>query len=322
MAKQVLGIEIGGTKLQLAVGDASGERQRIIRLPADAAAGAAGIQRQIEDSLSVLMNEYDIAAIGVGFGGPVDPKSGHIRVSHQVSGWAGFNLAQWLQQKTGKPVAVDNDANTAALAEALHGSGKGQNVVFYMTIGSGIGGGLVINNQIYHGRSPGEAEVGHLRLNKEGETVEDKCSGWAVDKKVKLAIAKEPNGLLAALAREQQEAPGAKLLHQALKKTDANAQKIIAETADDLAFGLSHVVHLFHPDVLVIGGGLSLLNEQLLGRIAERLPAYVMKAFLPAPPIKIASLGENVVPVGAMELAKGLVAMPKQEKQTGHEKVD
>ena len=90
-------------------------------------------------------------------------------------------MREWLQQVSDAPVFIDNDANVAALGEAIHGAGAGFNIVFYMTIGSGIGGGLIIDKKIYHGAFPGEAEVGHLRLNKKGETLESLCSGWAVD---------------------------------------------------------------------------------------------------------------------------------------------
>ncbi|HUS03428.1 MAG TPA: ROK family protein, partial [Chitinophagaceae bacterium] len=210
-----------------------------------------------------------------------------------------------LYEITGKRVAVDNDANAAALAESIHGCGKGYNNVFYITIGSGIGGGMIINGEIYHGKEPGEVEVGHLRLNKDGDTLEYKCSGWAVDKKIKAFIKNKPDSILAQLAPGK-SAPGAGLLTQALEKNDPYAKKIIDEVSDDMAFALSHVVHLFHPDIIVIGGGLSLLKEHLRLPIIEKLPKYLMQAFLPAPPVQIASLGENVVPIGALELAKKL----------------
>jgi len=200
-------------------------------------------------------------------------------------------------------VFIDNDANVAAFAEAVYGAGKGSNPVFYMTIGSGIGGGLVINESIYHGAVPGEVEIGHIRLTKQGNTLESECSGWAVNKKVRTYIDQYPNSLLAQLA-SQNNIPEAALLQPALEKRDDAAQQIIAVIADDLAFALSHVVHLFHPQTLIIGGGLSLLGAHLCEPVNERLPHYIMKAFLPAPVVQLASLRENVVPIGALELAK------------------
>lgn len=303
LTNKFLGIEIGGTKLQLSVGDASGTIEEHIRFTINSAGGAANIQSQITDGLKQINSYNDIAAVGVGFGGPVDWKTGTVHLSHQVSGWDNFNLAAWLQQLTQKPAAVENDANVAALAEAVHGCGKGCKSVFYITIGSGIGGGMVTDGEIYHGKTPGEVEIGHVRMNKKGITLESKCSGWAVNKKVRAYIQKNPGSLMAQMAANT-SAPESTLLKSAIEENDEAAKKIIAEIADDLSFALSHAVHLFHPDVIVIGGGLSLLKEHLRTAVEERLSAYVMKAFLPIPLIKIAALGENVVPLGAVELAK------------------
>lgn len=305
--EQFLGIEIGGTKLQFAVSDGSGAIAHSMRYAIDAAGGASAIQQQIATAWKSLPNKDAIAAIGVGFGGPVAWQTGTIRVSHQVSGWSDFNLAGWLHQLSGKPVQVENDANTAALAEAIYGSGKGHKSVCYITIGSGIGGGMINNGTIYHGRTPGEMEIGHLRLDKEGTTLEASCSGWAVNKKVENCIEQNPHSLMAQM-RHGHKGAGALLLQPALEQGDGAAKKLVESVADDIAFALSHVVHLFHPDVIVIGGGLSLLGEHLRQPIESKLPAYIMHAFLPPPPVCIAALGEAVVPIGAIELAKRMIS--------------
>src|SRR5438309_5760245 len=169
--KKLIGIEIGGTKLQIITGDTAGNIMQRERYEVDLNAGATGIRGQLKESLRMLGTE-SISAVGVGFGGPVDWKSGIIQTSHQVSGWSQFPLKDWLQDLTGAPVTIDNDANVAALAEATHGAGKTYNIVFYMTVGSGIGGGVVMDKNIYHGATPGEVEIGHIRLSKKGDTVE------------------------------------------------------------------------------------------------------------------------------------------------------
>lgn len=306
--QQILGIEIGGTKLQLVVADASMHITQRIRYAIDPAGGAASIRSQILEGWQCLQAPDKIAAIGVGFGGPVDWKAGTIRVSHQVAGWGNFNLAHWLQQHTGKPAVIENDANAAALAEALYGNGRGYERVFYMTIGSGIGGGMIIGGEIYHGRSPGEVEVGHLRLNREGDTLESSCSGWAVNRKLKDYMEWNPHSLLAQL-HGRQAAPEATVLQPALEQGNAAAKEIVEQIADDLAFALSHVVHLLHPDTIIIGGGLSLLKEFLCRPVSQKLAHYVMQAFLPPPPVQLASLEEDVVPTGAIELARRVAAI-------------
>jgi glucokinase len=299
-----IGIEIGGTKLQLITGDASAKVIDRVRYTINPVEGAAKIRAQMLQGIEKLLSaHHQVKAIGVGFGGPVDWKSGAIQLSHQVDGWGNFNLKTWLQQLTGLPVATDNDANTAALAEAKHGAGKGYNTVFYMTIGSGIGGGMIINEKIYHGRTPGEVEIGHIRLNKSGTTLESSCSGWAVNKKVRQHIEKYQNCTLAKLAAKS-TLPEAYFLKPALEKGDLDAANILNEIADDISFALSHVIHLFNPNIIIIGGGLSLLEEHLSTPVSQKLPEYIMKALLPAPLVKIAALREDVVPLGALELAK------------------
>lgn len=301
--KKFLGIEIGGTKLQLSAVNPSGVIEESFQYTINSAAGAANIQTQISDGFKKLTTYNDIAAIGVGFGGPVDWKTGCVQVSHQVRGWNNFNIKEWIEELTKKPAVIENDANTAALAEAVYGCGKGYERVFYITIGSGIGGGMVVNGDIYHGKTPGEVEIGHICLNKNGITLESECSGWAVNKKIRTYIHKHPDSLMAQMAKDN-SAPEATFLQPALQQKDEAAKRIIEEIADDLSFALSHVVHLFHPDVIVIGGGLSLLEEHLRIPVEARLPNYVMKAFLPLAPVQIAALGQHVVPLGAAELAK------------------
>jgi glucokinase len=220
-----------------------------------------------------------------------------------VQGWSDFELETWLRRISGAPVRVDNDANTAALGEALHGIGRGANPVFYVTLGSGVGGGLCADGKIYHGAPPGEAEIGHLRLNREGATIESSCSGWSVDRKIRDAIAQNPASLLKDLVGNATRGE-AKFLGAALAQSDPDALRILGTTAEDLAFGLSHVVHLFHPEIIVIGGGLSFLGEPLRKTVEAALPRFVMEAFHPPPRIALASLREDAVPTGALELAR------------------
>lgn len=302
MAKEIiyLGIEIGGTKLQIVTGNADGkilERHRLTVAPAE---GAAGIRRQIEATLSKIVAVTKPAAVGVGFGGPVDWRSGKISRSHQIEGWSEFDLGGWLHKLAGAPVFADNDANVGALGEALHGAGVGANPVFYVTLGSGVGGGLVVDAKIYHGATPGEAEIGHLRLDRQGTIVESRCSGWAVDARIRALKSTEPSS---ALAKMLGQTPGGEARHLAGALPDPAAQRILRETAEDLAFALSHVAHLFHPQIIVIGGGLAGVGEPLRLAVETALRPLIMEVFLPGPRVALAALGEDAVPVGALELA-------------------
>src|SRR5690606_14490231 len=157
-------------------------------------AGADGIREHLAKVLPEALAGADTrpSAIGVGFGGPVDWRTGRIARSHQVAGWSEFPLGDWLRDLTGLRAVVDNDANVAALAEARRGRGRGARTVFYVTLGSGVGGGFTIDGRIHHGAPPGESEIGHVRLDKSGTLVEERCSGWAVDRRIREAIALHP----------------------------------------------------------------------------------------------------------------------------------
>jgi glucokinase len=302
MERFYLGIEIGGTKLQLVTGDASAKIHRHWRHAVDAGAGGAGIRERIAGSIREIRCGTELAGVGVGFGGPVDWRTGKICCSHQIEGWSEFPLGEWLRELTGAPVRVDNDANVAALGEAKHGAGAGIDPVFYVTLGSGVGGGLVVDGRIYHGAQPGESEIGHVRLDRAGTVVEARCSGWAVDRRIRELVAVETGSILARLAAGSTGGE-AKHLPAALALGDSVAQKILTETCEDLAFALSHAVHLTHPRIIVLGGGLSLLGEPLRAGVAEVLPRFVMSAFHPCPGVRLAGLGEDSVPVGALVLA-------------------
>jgi glucokinase len=298
-----LAIEIGGTKLQVCAGDATGAILDRRRFAVDRAAGGEGIRAQIAGVLPELIAQWKPSAVGTGYGGPVDWRTGRIKCSHHIAGWDDFPLGDWLRERTGLPCFVENDANTAALGEALHGAGRGANPVLWVNAGSGVGGGLVVDGRLYHGAMPGEIEIGHVRLERDGTIVEDRCSGWAVDCAIREAVKNEPQSVLAKIAAGTK--PDARCLVPALDAMCRVADRILTDAASELAFALSHAVQLLHPEVIVVGGGLSLIGEPLRARIAAALPRWVMDAFAPGPRIALAGLGEDSVPVGALALCSG-----------------
>ncbi len=303
MQATYLGIEIGGTKLQFVVGDGARTIIERRRLTVDRLRGGAGIRHQIESALAELLPKWQPTALGVGFGGPVDWRTGRICKSHQIEGWSEFDLGGWLRALTQRPVRVENDANLAALGEAVAGAGRGFNPVFYVTLGSGVGGGLAVDGKVYHGATPGEAEIGHVRLDRQGAIVEQRCSGWAVDERIRQAASATPDSILGQLVRQS---PGGEARHlaAALQAGDTAARRILDDTATDLAFGLSHVLHLFHPQVIILGGGLSLVGEPLRVAVEGALRGFVMDVFVPGLRVCLAGLGEDAVPVGALHLAQ------------------
>lgn len=302
MSKKFLGIEIGGTKIQVFLADDETNILERYKFFVSEKRDAALIRNKIQEKVIDILKKTKVEVIGIGYGGPVDYRTGIVVTSYQVKGWSDFHLAQWLYELTNIPVVVDNDANTAALGEAHLGAGKNCSRTLYITLGSGVGGGLVIDGKVYHGYKPGEVEIGHIRLDKGGTILENSCSGWAVDKKIRNYIKSNPDTIIASIVGNEKSGE-TKYLLQAIEKGDKGADRILQETADDLAFGLSHVVHIIHPEVIILGGGLSLIGDPLIKAVEKNLQGYLMDAITP-PKISIAELKEDAVCVGAALMAK------------------
>ncbi len=307
-----MGIEIGGTKLQLVIGDAKGDIIDRRRSIIDPRRGASAILAAIETHMNELMTLHDIATIGVGYGGPVDWRSGRIIRSYHIQGWDGFALGDWLTRRSGRPAMVENDANVAALAEGTRGAGREFESMIYVTLGSGVGAGFISAGSIFHGAPPGELELGHVRLHEQGLTVQQCCSGWAVDALVREAVKSDPHSELAAEwrtlfnhAASFTTGGEARCLAGALQRRCPLAKDLLDGTMRQLALALSHVVHLLHPHAIIIGGGLSFIGLPLLDALRDQLRGFIMDAFAPGPHLALAALGEDVVPVGALLLAGG-----------------
>jgi glucokinase len=297
-----LGIEIGGTKLQLGVGTGDGVLAGLWRGTVDVAAGPEGIRRQIMAAVPELLARSGIdrgrlRGVGIGFGGPVDDCTRTIIKSHQIEGWDNFPLADWVSDVVGLPAVLGNDADVAGLAEALYGAGKGLSPIFYVTIGSGIGGGLILDGEIYRGIGRGAAEIGHLRVPDFSDVLgplEQAASGWAIGQRARVAFQKDWT---------------AEQVAEAARRGDESALTVLHEAWSCLAEALCHVIALLCPRRIVIGGGVSLTGEKVLFAPLRRLVAErVFKPFAGLTDIVPAALGEEVVVHGALALARKRLA--------------
>jgi glucokinase len=317
----LLGIEIGGTKLQLGIGRGDGSLAGLKRLRVNPANGAAGIRDQIRTAFPVLLTELgldrsQIEAAGIGFGGPVDSSRGTIQRSYQIDGWEGYPLASWISDELGVGVVViENDADTAGLAEARLGAGAGYSPLLYLTVGSGIGGALIIDGQIYRGTGVGAVEIGHLKVpvttEPESRTVEleQVASGWAIASAAQqVALRSIESGArdwpLLALSDGNPGQITAAMVSQAAIEGDATAAAIIERAQQAIAFALVQAITLLAPRRIVMGGGLSLIGENTwfepLRRLIDR---DVFGPFKGRCDLVAAALGEQVVVHGAVALA-------------------
>jgi len=292
-----LGIEIGGTKLQLGLGRGDGVIAQLWRGKVDAAAGGEGIRQQIlaavpELLASARIERTQLAGIGVGFGGPTDDATQSVIKSHHIAGWDKFPLAEWLTNLLQLPTTICNDADVAGLAEAEFGAGKGLSPIFYITAGTGIGGGLIINGEIYRGVGQGAAEIGHVRS-------------------VYPLLSTPHDGILETFATgsgigERGYSPfNGKAVAVAAANGDSAALAVLDEAAQALAEGICTVIKLLCPRRIIIGGGVSLIGDELL---FDPIRRYVAErgfaAFAGLTDIVPAALGEEVVIHGALALAR------------------
>ena len=309
-----LGIEIGGTKIQLVTTDESMNEIVGSSFKVGAHKEAAYIQAQLSTKIREMISSNTVKAVGVGFGGPVNHSTGQIYKSFQITGWDNFNLVEWIFNMVDQPVFLENDCNVAALAESTLGAGQSYSRVFYITLGSGVGGGFIVDGSIYHGKGPSELEIGHLALDKQGRTLESSCSGWALNNKLLQYIRKAPNSMLAQLVKKR-GTDETKCMMEAIQAGDENLETIWDDTIDDLSHGLSHVIHLLNPDIIIIGGGLSMIGKKLLDDIDAKLPNYLMPTLKNnLPTIKLSALKEKSVPYGAIQLAMSKSAAFNQKE--------
>lgn len=312
-----LGIEIGGTKLQLGIGRGDGTLLGLWRGTVDVAAGGDGIRQQIVAAVPELLatarvNRDVLKGIGVGFGGPVDDETRSVIKSHQVAGWDGFPLADWLGEALGLPAVLGNDADVAGLAEALFGAGKGLSPILYMTIGSGIGGGLILDGSILRGTGRGAAEIGHLKVRDprtiEGrlESLENIASGWAIGRYARECVASDPAaGALLVTRAGRADRITAQTIGELVSVGDPLAVRVLGTALDALADAICAAIVLVCPRRVVVGGGVPLIGERhFFEPLRERIADRVFPPFAGLTEVVPAAQGEAVVVHGALALAR------------------
>ncbi len=295
-----IGIEIGATKLQAVRGSAGGSVLREVRETAKFQGGAEAILAQVLQMVDQLLKDGPVESLGVGFGGPVDVATGTVLTSHQVSGWDNFPLAARLSSHFHVPCSLLNDSDAAALAEATCGAGRQRSCVFYTNIGSGIGAGLVREGQLYTG--PGGAlEFGHTwaysRLENRVERLEELCSGWAIARR---AANRDSAGRTHVITISSPVGGDARDVVRNWLQGEASAIELMEDVIDTFGRSLANIVALLNPDMIVIGGGLSLVGQPLMTALREAVQRYAFAPFAMNWTLVPAELGEQCVTIGAL----------------------
>jgi glucokinase len=304
-----IGIEIGGTKIQVGVGYSNGKLlpKGIVRKKVIRENGASGIRDDIVAMVERLLKSKhlvfsDINKIGIGFGGILDSGRGVILKSYQINGWNNFPLKDWAEIRWKKPVFIQNDASTAGLAESLHGAGRRYTRVFYMTIGSGVGGGWILNGKIDQGQGLGVAEIGHTWIPDPESgmptELEQICSGWSIGKRAQQKASKEKS-LMKQLATNVSQID-AEIVYSAATQGDKLANIILSQTCQGLGLAISNVIALLHPERVIIGGGVSFMGPLFWKQLRHEVRSRTIPFFAPSVDIVKAKLRKDVVVRGAL----------------------
>ena len=317
--KILLGMDFGGTKLA-AGAVLQGESLRLDRLQCPSPLPKSA-ERDLEAMVELARRLLErskgaLGAIGVSFGGPVDVRQGIVLMSHHVPGWERFRLKQHLQDIYEVPVAVDNDVNVAARGEWAYGAGRGCQNFFYVNVGTGIGGGLVLGGRPYGGATGVAGEIGHTVIRSDGPLctcgrrgcVESLAAGpyVALAAKQKLELDPENGTILRELTGGSSALLTAETVCRAAEGGDVLAQEVLENAATALGVGIGNAINLLNPDRIVLGGGVTNAGEAYWRTVREVAQVNV----LPGTVVNIvpSALGDDASLWGGIHLAKQLLA--------------
>jgi glucokinase len=309
----VLGIDIGGNHFRIGLFDREGRRLHISEGNTDSSGGREWMLNEIRKrSLSLIeKTEQRVKACGISFGGPVDYERQQVSSMH-VSGWSGFELARWVKEELNLDCRVDNDANAGALGEFRYGAGRGTHSIVYITISTGIGGGVVCEDKLLHGRDSLAGELGHVPMSVAGAVcscggrgcLETLCSGTAIALRGRALAKRKPEVLVRTieLSSGVPDEITAETLFQAAAEGEKAAAFIVREAAEWLARGLLMVIRILNPDRIILGGGVALAGNRLLVPLHEHLDVLSTPTLEYSTEIALAELGNYSPLYGAVAL--------------------
>jgi len=290
----VLGIDIGGTNLVVGAVAEDGSALHALRSESTRSEegsdamlrrlGAMG--RAVMDETRRLVPGATFAGVGAGAPGPLDTKRGVVLLTPNL-GWVNLPLRQLLQDALGVPAAIDNDANCAVLGECWMGAARGARHVIGITIGTGIGGGIVVNGRLYHGASDCAGEIGHTTVEVNGRRckcgnygcLEAYASGPAIARRAVEAIEAGQPSKLPDYVDGALDKITAQTVYQAAHDGDELAEEVVGDTAKFLGAGIANMINIFNPEIVVVFGGVTYAGEHLFGPLRREV---AKRAFKPA----------------------------------------
>ncbi|MBQ8263840.1 MAG: ROK family glucokinase [Oscillospiraceae bacterium] len=308
-----IGIDLGGTKLAAGVIDENYALLSRAEKPTRAAMGAETVIADMAECVRMALAEAgksiaDCAGAGIGSPGLCDTAKGSVRNAHNL-GWYGVPVCDMLSKELGVPVKVDNDANCAALGEVVAGAAKGSKSALMVTLGTGVGGGIIIGGEIYSGWQSLGGEIGHMCIVMDGEQCscgekgcwEAYAASSALVRQAEKAAAEHPESLLAADAGSLD----GKKIFAAVHAGDSVAMAVVERYCAYVGVGIVNLVNAIYPESIIIGGGISAVGETILSPIRE----YIGEHFFASkkelmPRVAQAQLGNDAGIIGAAALIK------------------
>jgi glucokinase len=307
---RIIGVDLGGTRMRVALLDADYNLLNRVEEPTNAHEGPDKVIPRLLDLIASVVDAADVPVAGIGISspGPIEPETGAILSPPNLPGWVDVPLGRIVQERWPDiPVFLGNDANVAALAEVYNGAAIGHKHAIYITVSTGIGGGIVIDGQLFLGGRGLAGEIGHTVLIADGERVsslEEEAAGPALAEYAARRLQAGEESIIREMVGGDLEQVTGKIVGQAAQQGDTLALEAVARTGRLVGYGIASLMHLFNPTIFVIGGGVSNLGDLLFEPMHEAARSMVIDpAYYDHAAIVPAALGEDVAIIGAAALA-------------------
>jgi glucokinase len=309
----IVGVDLGGTKVRAVLADGTGKLLARTDRPTQADKGLDAVIDNIVSVINKVMSKStpgEVLAIGIGAPGPLNPRTGVVFSPPNLPGWTDVPLRDLIEAKLGLPVYLGNDANLAALGEYTFGAGKEYRYLVYITVSTGIGGGIIEDGNIINGARGAAGEIGHMTIKLDGPVCncgnigcfEALASGTAIRKRALDLLDTNRPTLLRELSNNNLDSVNAVMVEKAAKLGDEAALELLYETAIYLGVGITNILHLFNPEIVVIGGGVSQVGDLIFEPLRAEVNRRAMPAFRENVPIVPTDLGDDVGLYGTVAL--------------------
>lgn len=310
--KYSVGVDLGGTKIKLGIVSSEGKIIKKTSIPTLAKEGVDKSIGQIKKGVSAVLkgNKNQISGIGIGAPGVVSLKKGTVENPPNLPGWGKVHLGKIISEEFSLPTFVENDANAAAIGELIYGSGKNLKSFIMVTLGTGVGGGIIYNKKIFRGDFGAAGEIGHTSIDINGRQC--KCGSYGclesylgnnyIIEDVKNKLSENKNSQIFELLENNLDNLSPKIIHDAFLLGDEFARDIIIDLGNKLGYGLASIINVMDISKIIIGGGVSGFGKPLLDSVENSIKERVLTSLKPRVEVSLASLKNNAGIKGAASL--------------------